>query len=198
MRLEFSFTPTKRDVRWVAARASRRAVVTLAVFSAMIVALGLIALSAGESVGALFLLYLAALVLLLALMSTRRTVRRLPAVAFLPRRYELDDDGIRITTRVSVVWYSWEILDRLVLGRGGWLLYAGRVVAGAIPRSAVPAEHRTELERMLTRVAGRAQPTSLSGPAAAQAPADGVHPASGTSSGAVRPSVPDDEGTKAG
>lgn len=107
MRLEFSYAPTKRDLVRLVRRASRRSLVSFLVFGIVMAVVGLLAVSDDEYIGGLFLLYLALMFLLLALVAVRRTVQRMPQFAFLPRTFVLDDDGIQVNTPVSWVWYAW-------------------------------------------------------------------------------------------
>jgi hypothetical protein len=189
VRLEFSFSPTKGDLRWLVARMSRRTIVSLVLLGGVVAVLAVVALVAGQVLAGLVLVYFAAVFLLAGGMLVRRTLAKLPPIMLFPQTFEIDDGGIRNTTRASVVWYAWEVFDRLVIDPGGWLLFAGQLNVMTIPRVAVPAEQVADVERFLAQV-GRPAPAAQTPPPSMPSPP----PVTWQPQSTLRPAAPDSNG----
>ncbi|AEV84912.1 hypothetical protein ACWT_3888 [Actinoplanes sp. SE50] len=183
----FTFTPTRADLRWVIAQRLRPTVRALAAFGFAVGGAGVFALASHAVLAGLALLYFGLLFVVTAARMVSATLNRMPAFTMLPQTYRLDDEGITVSSRASVVWYAWDAFDRVVTAPGGWLLFAGRLNTVTIVRRMVPDGQVAELERELSRVGRLPEET----PAADDAP---VAPAAPARPGGVRPAVPDEAG----
>jgi hypothetical protein len=192
VRLEFSFSPTKGDLRWLVARTSRNTIVSLLQVGGVLAALAVVALVVGQVFGGLVLVCFAALFLLTGGTLVRHTAAKLPPIMLFPQTFEIDDSGIRNTTRMSTIWYAWDMFDRLVTDRNGWLLFAGQTKAMTILRVAVPAEHVADVERFLARV-GRPAPVAQT-PLPSEPPSPPVTAQPPSTPSTLRPAAPISDG----